>query len=377
MSVVSQGATHVGRRIRLPEEMGILVMTVVVAVFFGLLSVDMRSVSNGLVLLLNGSVIGFLALGQSFVLLTGGIELSTGSNIAMTGVLAAFLMSHGLPWPLAMVGAVAAGVCLGCINGLIVHFFKVPPFIVTFSTMGVAASIPLIMTGANSITITQTGFAVVGQSSLLGIPVPVVILAITAVLGALLLSRTVFGIQTYAVGGNREAARVSGVSLARVTIGVYALSGLCAGIAGMIDTSRLMVGFPATGTGNELFFSIAAAVVGGVSLFGGIGRIQGAMIGALLIAIVSDGMNVVNLSSYWQSLVIGGIVLTAVTFDVYRHSEKGRRFLHSIARVVRKRSLPEPDGTSRDRTLGEEVVGDEAMRTGSQDESVELPVQAV
>ncbi len=335
MSRVSDGSVA-PRRVRLPEEAGILAMLIVVIAIFCALSPNMRTVSNGLVLLLNGAVIGLLALGQTFVLLIGGIDLSTGANIAFMGVLVSLLMEHGLVWPLAILVTLIAGTGMGMVNGLIIQYFRVPPFIVTFSTMGVASSLALIITGANSISILQPGFAFMGQGQVAGIPVPVLILALMAVIAGLLLSKTILGTHIYATGGNREAARLAGVNLATTTITVYAISGFCASLGGIVDTARLMVGFPTTGLGDELFFSIAAAVIGGVSLFGGVGRVEGAMIGAVLIAVVSDGMNVLNVSSYWQSLVIGVIVLIAVIFDTYRRRQTGAPLsgiLRSILRI--------------------------------------------
>jgi len=312
------------RRRRVPEESGIFAVLVVVALGLSLISPSFRTVSNSFVLLVNGAVIMFLALGQSFVLLTGGIDLSTGANIAMTGVIAALLMKFGLPWPLASVLALAAAILLGVINGALTHFLKIPAFIATFSTQGVALAIPLIITGAQSISVHDFGFSWIGQGKVLGLPAPVALVIVAAVAAAFFLRMTRLGVHIYAIGGNRAAARLSGVDVARTTLFVYGVSGFCAGVGGLIATSRLMVGFPATGTGNELFYSIAAAVVGGVSLFGGVGSIQGAMIGAVLIAVVSNGMNVINVQSYWQSLVIGVIILLGVTFDTYRRSRSGK-----------------------------------------------------
>jgi ribose transport system permease protein len=163
-----------------------------------------------------------------------------------------------------------------------------------------------------------------------GIPLPVVMLVVAVVVTTWFLTRTRWGVHIYAAGGNRAAARLAGVNLPAITVLVYAVSGVCGGIAGLIATSRLMVGFPATGLGNELFFSIAAAVVGGVSLFGGTGAVPGAMIGAVLIAAVSNGMNVLNVSSYWQSLVIGAIILLGVSFDTYRRGLSGRSVLSAL-----------------------------------------------
>jgi ribose transport system permease protein len=322
-SVVPADASPARRR-RVPDESGILAVLLVVVIALSLISPSFRTVGNGFVLLVNGAVIMFLALGQAFVLLTGGIDLSTGANIAMTGVIAALLMRLGLPWPLASFLALSAATLLGVINGALTHYLRIPSFIATFSTQGVALAIPLIITGAQSISVHDFGFSWIGQGRVLGIPTPIALVALAAVAAALFLRMTRLGVHIYALGGNRAAARLAGVNVARTTLFVYAVSGFCAGVGGLIATSRLMVGFPATGTGNELFYSIAAAVVGGVSLFGGVGTVQGAMIGAVLIAVVSNGMNVINVQSYWQSLVIGVIILLGVTFDTFRRSRKGR-----------------------------------------------------
>lgn len=310
--------TRAPRRWRMAEESGIFAVLVVVALVLSLLSPNFRTLDNVSVLLVNGTVIAFLALGQTFVLLTGGIDLSTGSNVAMTGVLAALLMHSGMPWPIASVIALAAGTALGVINGLLVHYLRIPAFIATFFTQGVALAIPLIVTGASSIPILQAGFSWLGQGKVAGVPLPVLLLVLAAVIAGLFLRLTKSGVHIYAFGGNKAAARLAGVDIAGTTLLVYGISGFCAACGGLIATSRLMVGFPATGTGNELFYSIAAAVVGGVSLFGGVGTVLGAMIGAVLIATVSNGMNVLNVQSYWQSLVIGIIILAGVTFDTFR-----------------------------------------------------------
>ncbi len=308
------------RRRRLPEELGIAAVVVLVAAVLSLLSPTFRTVDNAQLLLLNGTVIAFLALGQAFVLLTGGIDLSTGSNVALTGMVAALLMRDGAPWWLAALAALGIGALVGALNGSLIHFLGLPPFIVTFATFGVAASIPLILTGASSVNVADPLFAIVGRGGLFGIPMPVVLVALSAVVFAVLLRRTPTGVHIYAVGGNRETARLAGIPIGRVTVLVYALSGVCAGFGGLIVTSRLMVGYPSAGSGNELFYSIAAAVVGGVSLFGGIGSITGALLGAVLIATVSNGMNVLGVESYWQPLVIGVIILGGVILDTYRRN---------------------------------------------------------
>jgi len=322
-------------RRRIPEEAGIFVILVLVLVAFSLRSDNFATASNSKTLLLNGTVIGFLALGQTFVLLTGGIDLSTGANVALTGMFAAELMSRGFSWIPASLAALALGTLVGVANGVIIHYIKVPPFIVTFAIQGVASSIPLIITRGQSVSVKDINFSFIGQGFVAGIPTPVVMLLITVVIAAFLLHRTVYGRHVYAYGGNRDAARLAGVHLARTTVSVYAVSGLCAGFGGLIATSRLGTGFPTTGLGNELFFSIAAAVVGGVSLFGGTGSVVGALIGAVLIAAVSNGMNVSNVESYWQPLVIGLIILLGVSLDTYRRVSSGRSLPPWLERLRR------------------------------------------
>ena len=306
------------KRRRWPEETGIVIILALVVVAMAVSSENFRTVANLRILLLNGAVIAFLAMGQCFVLLTGGIDLSAGANIAMTGVLAAVLMRAGLPWELAALVSIVAGTSLGLLNGFFIHYVGLPAFIVTFCTFGMATSIPQIITGANSVSIKDPAFAVVGRGVVMGVPMPVVLVLVAAIILTIVLRYAPLGVQIYATGGNAEASRLAGVNIGRIILVVYAVSGFCASIGGMIVASRLMVGYTTAGSGQELFFSIASAVVGGVSLFGGVGSIIGALLGAILIATVSNGMNVLGVESYWQSLVIGVIILAGVTLDTYR-----------------------------------------------------------
>ncbi len=323
MTTPASPTTPPRRKFRLPAEMGIAFVLLVVVIIGALASPNFLTVSNIMVLLLNGSVIGFLCLGQTFVLLTGGIDLSGGSVVAMSCVLVALLMqSLGLPWPVAVLGGLMIGAFTGMVNGFIIDKTGVPPFIVTFAMMGVAASIPQIITGAESIRVAQVGYKLIGQSRILGVPFPVIALLIATLGAVFFLRRTVTGTHIYAAGGNADAARLAGINISKITLLVYAIAGVCAACGGLIYGSRLMTGYPTAGRGDELFFSIAGAVVGGVSLFGGKGTVVGAMIGATLIATISNLMNVLNVNAYWQPLVIGLIILFGVTFDTLRSSQR-------------------------------------------------------
>lgn len=334
------------KRRRLPEEMGIFGVLVLVALVMSMLSPEFMTLGNIQVLMLNGTVVAFLALGQTFVLLTGGIDLSVGSNIALTGMLAAISMQLGAPWWLAGIVAVVVGLLVGLFNGAIIHFVKLPPFIVTFSTYGISAAIPQILTGARSVTVADPMFAVFGRGSLYGIPIPVIMLAIAAAIFIVILRQTPSGVHIYAVGGNADASRLAGVNIGRKILMVYAISGICAGIGGVITTSRLMVGYPTAGSGNEQFYSIASAVVGGVSLFGGIGTIVGALLGAILIATVSNGMNVVGVDSFWQPLVIGVIILLGVSLDAMRRRITLAEGLRRLFAPAAAPPPPAPEGAA-------------------------------
>ncbi|MDO5671257.1 MAG: ABC transporter permease [Actinomycetaceae bacterium] len=314
-------------RFRVPKEVGVGGVIVLVGIVMGILSPEFRTMGNMEVLLLNGSVVLFLALGQTFVLLTGGIDLSVGSNIALTGMVAALVMQMGIPWWAAALCAILAGIGVGLFNGCMVHFGKMPPFIVTFATFGISASIPKILTDSKSVTIIDPMFAFFGRGRIFGIPVPVVMVMLAAIALVLFLNRTSTGVHIYAVGGNPETARLAGIDVGRTTILVYMISGVTAACGGIITASRLMVGYPTAGSGTEQFYSIASAVVGGVSLFGGVGTILGAFLGAILIAEVSNGMNVIGVSSYWQPLVIGVIILVGVLIDTNRRSLSIRALL--------------------------------------------------
>ncbi len=245
-----------------------------------------------------------------------------------------------MPWWSAALVAIGVGVIVGLFNGAMVHWGKMPPFIVTFATFGISASIPKILTNGGSVPITDQMFAIFGRGSIFGIPIPVIIVLIASILCALFLKRTATGIHIYAVGGNKETARLAGVNVRKTTLLVYTVSGVCAAIGGIITASRLMVGYPTAGSGTEQFYSIASAVVGGVSLFGGVGTILGAFFGAILIAEVSNGMNVIGVNAYWQPLVIGVIILLGVLIDTNRQNIS----LTSLFKNVKK---PEPSVTKQ------------------------------
>lgn len=316
-----------GRVARL-RELGPILLLLLVGIGFTLLDGNFLTGSNLSTLSLDGTVVILLAIGQSFVLLTGNIDLSTGALAAFGGVLVAIIINHGVPWQLAVLITCLATGFAGVINGVIVHYVKVPSFLATFGMLGAGESLALILSQESSVPVQKVSFAYLGTGKVGGVPVAVIIAIGIMILGELVLRKTAFGFDLYSYGGNPTGAVLAGVRASTVTIGAFLVSGLLAGLGGAITSSRLLAGYPSSGTGDTLFDSIAGAVVGGVSLFGGVGSAFGAFVGALLIGEIQDGMNVKAIAFSWQPLVIGSVIVLGVAYDV-----TARRF--SVAARVR------------------------------------------
>jgi ribose transport system permease protein len=270
---------------------------------------------NILNILLQASVLAILAGGQTYALIAAEIDLSVGSVVALVGSVAAILMiSIGLPWPLALVAALAVGVVTGGVAGIFRTRFGIPTFVTTLALMGITRGIALVITNGESIYGLPRGFRWLGQGHIGPIPVPILIALVVLTVLHLLLSRTKFGLNVYAIGGNAEAARLAGVHVGRIRMIVMVLSGLCAAIGGIVLASRLGSG---SGTVGEdlLLDSIAAVVIGGTSLMGGVGTITGTAIGVVLIASIRNGLVLLGVSAFWQMAAIGALILVAVFLD--------------------------------------------------------------
>jgi ribose transport system permease protein len=294
-----------------------LLALVLAAVLLGWRAPQFWSADNLLSIGVQSAVILILAIGQTLVIIAGGIDLSVGSVVALAGTAAALLMAHGVPpVPASLVGIVA-GALVGLFNGGIVAGARMPPFIVTLGTLGMARGLALILTDGTNVSGLPAGFMTLGQGRLGPVPLPILCVLGVALAAHLLLSRTRFGRYCYAMGSNRQAARLSGVGVQRWTVTVFALSGLLAGLGGIIQTSRLGIGQPTTGEGFELD-AVAAAVIGGASLSGGEGHIPGTLVGALLMAVLRNGGNLLNLPPFWQQFIIGAMIIVAVLYDHMR-----------------------------------------------------------
>ncbi|WP_297845958.1 ribose ABC transporter permease [Pseudomonas sp.] len=264
------------------------------------------------------SINAIIAVGMTCVILTGGIDLSVGPVMALSGTLTAGLMVAGVPPALAIGAGMLVGIAFGVGNGLFVAYLHMPPIIVTLATMGIARGFGLMYTDGYPISGLPDWFGFFGRESLLGIQVPILIMLLTYLVAYVLLQHTRIGRYIYAIGGNEEAVRLSGVRAARFKLLVYGISGLTAAVAGLVLTSRLMSGQPNAGVSFELD-AIAAVVLGGASIAGGRGVILGTLVGALLLGVLNNGLNMLGVSPYVQSVIKGGIILLAIYISRQRH----------------------------------------------------------
>lgn len=264
------------------------------------------------------SVVAIIAVGQTLVILTAGIDLSVGSVAGLSGVVGSMaIVQSGLPVLLGILVGILVGAVVGIANGVLVTRMGLPPFIATLGMMGVARGLTFIVSNEVAIYGLPKSFRTVSEGQIGPIPLPIVYLVVIAVIGHLVLSRTKLGRYSYAIGSNKDAARLSGIPITRTLIFVYVISGALAGFGGMIAASLVQSGQPNYGVGLELQV-IAACVIGGTSLFGGQGTIAGTLIGALLIAVVTDGAVLLNITQYYQQVIIGLIIWAAVWWDQVR-----------------------------------------------------------
>jgi ribose transport system permease protein len=294
---------------------GILTGLLVLVALFWRLSPNFMVVGNLLNIVLQVSITAILAFGMTYVLLLGEIDLSVGAAVALVGTVAALGLQHGLWLCIVIPLALLAGLALGAINGMLSSLLGIPSFIVTLATMGIFRGLAYIVSGGVPITIDNERFVALGNGSLLSAPVPIWILLALLLGNQFILSKTVFGRTVYLAGGNREAALYSGVNVPGLKIIIFMLSGLMAGISGVLMTARLYSAQPNAGMGYELD-AIAAAALGGTSLGGGYGTVTGTLVGALIIGVINNGMNLLSVPYFYQLIVKGIVILAAVCIDV-------------------------------------------------------------
>jgi ribose transport system permease protein len=267
------------------------------------------------------AIFGIIAVGQLLVILTAGIDLSVGSVLGLTGCVTAQLLVEGMPVPLAIVAGLLVGVVLGLLNGGLVAYGKLPPFIVTLGMLGIARGVVLVLTDASTVQPLPDSFGNIANGDFLGLPNLLWMFAVVVAITAFVLRRTVFGRYIYAVGSNPESARLSGVPVTAVLVSVYSIAGLLAAVGGVLFASRLNAGIPTAGTGYELN-AIAACVIGGASLFGAKGGAFGAAAGALIVATLNNGGNLLAVNAFYLQIIIGALILIAVAFDQWQSRTK-------------------------------------------------------
>jgi ribose/xylose/arabinose/galactoside ABC-type transport system permease subunit len=273
------------------------------------------TVSNLLNVLEQTAINAIVAVGMTFVIISGGIDLSVGSVLALSGIALGSALQAGVPVPLAIALALAAGLACGLVNGLLVTLGRLPPFIATLGMMSVARGAALMLAEGRPISGFDDGFRMLATGRVLMLPAPAIIAALIYAAAHFVLGHTVFGRATYAIGGNEEAARLSGVHVRFHKTAIYGVAGLMSAAAAVILTARLNSAQPTAGTMYELD-AIAATVIGGTSLLGGEGTIVGALIGALIMGVLRNGLNLLDVSSFFQQVVIGVVIIGAVLVDM-------------------------------------------------------------
>jgi ribose transport system permease protein len=291
---------------------------VVLFVYLSFASDAFLSTNNLFNIGVQSAVVAIIAIGMTMVIITAGIDLSVGSVAALSGVLGAMMVvDYGVPVPLAIVGGATIGAIAGLVNGLLVTRAGMAPFIATLGMLSVARGLGYIVTDSVAVSGAPPEFKLLGQGLLGAVPIPILALVAVALAGHFILTRTKLGRYAYAMGSNVEAARLSGVPVKRYLTVVYVLCGILTGFGGMIAASRVNSGQPNFGIGLELDV-IAAAVIGGASLFGGEGKVIGTLLGALLIALIRNGSVLLDINTFYQQVIIGVIIWVAVFWDRYR-----------------------------------------------------------
>ncbi|MFA7413411.1 MAG: ABC transporter permease [Rhizobium sp.] len=305
------------------REFNVLIALVVVGALISLYTPYFFTTNNLMGVFRAFSLTAIMSIGMVMVIITGGIDLSVGSAMGLASLVTALCFSMGYPTEVSIAAGLGVGVIFGLCNGLLITLIGLPPFIATLGTLSIGRGLMYMITRGVPVTPeTPEAFATLGQGYLGPVPVPVIIMVALMLIFAVIMRRTRFGRHIYATGGNEHAARLSGVKVDRVKLSVYVLSSTIAALAGVIGFSRYLSAEPASGFGSELDV-IAAAAIGGASLAGGVGSVTGAVIGAALVGVIANGVVLLNINTYAQQAITGGVILIAVSLDVLRNKIMG------------------------------------------------------
>lgn len=303
------------------RQFGLLFVALFIIILMSFLSPVFLTSQNITNILRQISLNGILSVGMTFVILTGGIDLSVGSVVGITGVITGSLMINDTNWVLAALAALVLSVICGAINGWLIAYVGFQPFIATLSTMTIGRGFALAYSNGKPYTISNPGFIQIGQGYLGSIPIPIILLVIFCAVGLIILQMTTFGRYVFAIGGNKSAARLSGVRTKRVELFVYVISSICAWMVGLILAARISSGQPTAGESYEMD-AIAATAIGGTSMNGGIGSLTGTILGFVIIGLLSNSMNLMNINSFYQQIVKGLLIIIAVFLDMKTKGKK-------------------------------------------------------
>ncbi len=297
------------------RDFGLLFAIVIIITIMSIISPVFLTSQNIINIIRQISINGILAVGMTCIILTGGIDLSVGSLVAVTSVICGSMLLSGYNVFITCIVGVAVAVAFGLFNGVLVAKVGLQPFIATLATCEIGRGFALAFSNGKPYTITNKAFLKIGKGTILDIPVPIIILVIVVVIGLIVLQRTTFGRYIFAIGGNKNAAKLSGVKTKKVEMMVYVISGICCGIVGLILSARISSGQPTAAEGYELD-AIAATAIGGTSMSGGRGGLYGTILGFVIIGLISNSLNLLNVNSFYQQMVKGLIILLAVLLDM-------------------------------------------------------------
>ncbi len=303
------------------SEYFIFVIFIALVVVLACLKPSFIQPGNLVNILKQASINGILAFGMMFVIIAGGFDMSVGSTVAFTGVLAAMLGQGQYPLIVPLLVAMLAGLAVGVVNGVGVAVGDLPPFIMTLGTMTAVRGLALLISNGKPVIGISAEYKAVAASSVLGVPMLAVFLVVIIIICSFVLAKTVYGRRVYACGGNLLAARVSGINTTKIRISTFAIAGLLAGLSGFLMTSRVTIGQPNAAESYEMD-AITACVVGGVSMSGGVGKSWGVVVGCLLITVIANGLDIMGVSSHWQKIVKGAIIVLAVLLDIKGKGKK-------------------------------------------------------
>lgn len=302
------------RKILTGQRIGVVAALVLLCVLLGVASPFFLTAPNLLNIGSAIAIVGIVACGATLVMLSGGIDISIGSTVALTGVVAAQVLNVSGNWILGVLAGLICGAIAGVFNGVLVTVFHINPLIATLGTLSAFRGLAYVASGGVAVSASSPEFLAIGTGRILGVPSTLIIMIVIFILVGILLNSTIFGRNVYAIGGNPDAAKLAGISLTKYRIALYGASGLLAGIAGVVLAARLGSAQPAAGAGLELD-AIAATVLGGVALAGGIGTIAGTVLGVLVLGIVNNGLNILQVESFYQYIARGAVLIIAVALD--------------------------------------------------------------